>query len=737
MLGAARRRQVRAAVALVLAGGLVLAGLVAPAVVGLGLSLKAVSDHFEAFPTKLPAGALAQRSVVLDASGGTVAVLHGPEDRVVVSLTQISPLLKQAVVAVEDARFYLHHGIDVHSLIRAVVHNGRGGSQQGASTLTEQYVKLSLLEAARTPAERAAATSRSSYQRKLREARIALALERRETKAQILAGYLNIAYFGEGAYGIATAAQHYFGVPSNRLTLPQAALLAGIVNSPVLFDPVNHPAAAVERRKIVLIRMLGEHMITASQFQRADVSALGIRERAAGVVADACESSTSPFYCDWIRSQLRSDPTLGATQAQRDHEVFAGGLTIKTSLDPVVQAAAQRAVDAVVPRTEHATAIVVVVQPGTGKVLAMAANRTYGAHGPGHTRLGYLGYRPIFQGGSTFKAFTLLAALQAGLPLSTSFYAPPCLRPDPALWDVPTSTGGACPGGYQNSDPAEAASYDAIRGTWKSVNTYYIQLEEQVGIAPIISAAESLGVRPAAFASLSSRSLSLTLGAVDGVSPLEEASAYATLAAHGVACDPYGITAASSPSNKSLSLGPRHSCRQAVEAQLADTVTGVLRGVLDQPGSTAFGSALPGRDAAGKTGTLNNEAAAWFVGYTAQLAAAVVIGDPAGPSRPLGTVQGVNPVYGGTLPAQIWRQTLTDASAPLPLIPLPSGDATNNAPLQPAPPTSPQPNPTPAAIPTSSPTPSPRPNSSPRLTPPPSPQTSGTGRITPTPARSA
>jgi hypothetical protein len=248
MLGAARRRQVRAAVALVLAGGLVLAGLVAPAVVGLGLSLKAVSDHFEAFPTKLPAGALAQRSVVLDASGGTVAVLHGPEDRVVVSLTQISPLLKQAVVAVEDARFYLHHGIDVHSLIRAVVHNGRGGSQQGASTLTEQYVKLSLLEAARTPAERAAATSRSSYQRKLREARIALALERRETKAQILAGYLNIAYFGEGAYGIATAAQHYFGVPSNRLTLPQAALLAGIVNSPVLFDPVNHPAAAVERR---------------------------------------------------------------------------------------------------------------------------------------------------------------------------------------------------------------------------------------------------------------------------------------------------------------------------------------------------------------------------------------------------------------------------------------------------------------------------------------------------------
>jgi membrane peptidoglycan carboxypeptidase len=472
MLRAVSASRLRAAVVLALAGGLVLAGLVAPAVVGLGLSFKAVADHFEALPTTLPAGALAQRSVVMDASGGTVAVLHGPEDRVVVSLRQVAPVLQHAVIAVEDARFYLHNGVDVHGLLRAVIHNGRGGSQQGASTLTEQYVKLSLLEAAHTPAEKAAATSRSSYQRKLREARIALALERRETKSQILAGYLNIAYFGEGAYGIATAAQHYFGVSPDKLSLPQAALLAGIVNSPALFDPIGHPEAAVGRRKVVLTRMLNEHMITPGQWQQADTSGLGVRRRATAVIADACESSTAPFYCDWIRSQLRADRTLGATQAQRDHAVFAGGLTVKTTLDPLVQAAAQRAVDSVVPRTEHATAVVVIVQPGTGKVLAMAANRSYGAgRVAGHTQLGYLGYRPIFQGGSTFKVFTLLAALKAGLPLSTSFYSPACLRPDPALWDVPTSTTGNCPGGYQNSDPAEAASYDAIRGTWKSVNT--------------------------------------------------------------------------------------------------------------------------------------------------------------------------------------------------------------------------------------------------------------------------
>jgi membrane peptidoglycan carboxypeptidase len=735
--GRERTRAAQDLVATLLISGLVLAGLAAPAVVGVGLALQHAADYFDTLSTDLPPVRLAQSSVLLDSGGGTLAVLHGPEDRSVTTLEKVAPVMLQAIVAVEDARFYLHHGVDLHSLLRAVLHNGSGGAQQGASTLTEQYVKLSLLEAARTPAERAAVTSRTSYQRKLREARIALALERRESKQQILEGYLNIAYFGEGTYGIATAAQHYFGVAPARLTLPQAALLAGLVNSPALFDPHSHPVAAVDRRAVVLTRMREEHLITTGQWRQADRAPLGVRPPQRTVVVDACASSSAPFYCDWIRTQLRADPHLGVTQALRDRTLFTGGLTVRTTLDPAVQAAAQRAVDAVVPATDHATAIIVIVQPGTGQVLAMAANHRYGpGPAPTHTELGYLGYRPVFQGGSTFKVFTLLTALKQGLPLSTSFYAPQCLRPDPALWDVPTSTTGSCPGGYQNSDPAEAASYDALRGTWKSVNTYYVQLEERVGVDPVIATAESLGIRPAAFSGLSSRSLSVTLGAVEGVSPLEEASAYAALAAHGLACTPYGISGAADANGHPLALGPQHGCEQAVDPRLADTVTGVLRGVLEQAGATASGKGLPGRAAAGKTGTLNNESAAWFVGYTAQLAAAVVLGDPGAPSVPLGTVEGVRPVYGGGLPARIWQRAMTDASDHLPVVALPP--AIVNAPAPPPGQPLPQPSVVPAAPPGGTPTATASPTAA-RPPPTPSPQprpspTSPSPRPAPTPS---
>ncbi|MCU1595485.1 MAG: glycosyl transferase family 51 [Frankiales bacterium] len=709
-----------AVLALVSLSSLVLAGILAPVVIGLGLIGQSAADQFEHLPARLPQVVLAQRSVLLDSTGKALAVMHGPEDRTVVSLGAVAPVVQQAIVAVEDARFYLHHGVDFRALLRAAVHNSRGGNEQGASTLTEQYVKLALLEGALTPAQRAAVTSRTSYQRKLREARLALALEHRETKQQILTDYLNIAYFGEGAYGIATASHHYFGIPPSRLTLPEAALLAGMVNSPSLFDPERHPQAAIARRTIVLTRMLNEHMITRTQWRAADTARLGVKRQPSKTVVDACEASTAPFYCDWVRAQLRADERLGSTQALRDRSLFTGGLTIRTTLDPVVQAAAQRAVDATVPRSDHATAIIVIVEPGTGKVLAMAANRSY-APGPGpeHTRLGYLGYRPIFQGGSTFKVFTLVTALQQGLPLSTSFYAPRCLKPDPTLWDVPTvKVGSNCPGGYQNSDPAEAATYDAVAGTWKSVNTYYIQLEERLGILPIIATAESLGIRRAAFASLSPRSLSLTLGAVDGVSPLEEASAYAALAAHGKYCDPYGVVTIARPGTTRQDLVNSQSCRQALEPQIADTVTGVLRGVLEQHGATAFGKGLPGRDAAGKTGTLNNEAAAWFVGFTTQLAGAVVIGDPNGPSRPLGVVQGVSPVYGGTLPALIWQRAMTEASGALPLIALPDAIGVTRPTQAPTfiTPTTPSPH-----APSPAPTPVPTPITTRGTTPPPSP----------------
>jgi len=387
-------------------GSLLATVLAAPVVLGGGLALQSLADRSRALPSDVTAVRLPQRSVLTDATGRMLVELHGPEDRVVVALPAIAPVMQQAIVAVEDARFYAHHGLDYRGLLRAVVHNGQGGSTQGASTLTQQYVKLSLLERAGTPAQRATVTSRSSYLRKLREARLALILERHQSKQQILAGYLNIAYFGEGAYGVDTAAARYFGVPASALSLPQAALLAGLVNSPTLYDPLRHRQAARGRRDLVLRRMLTEHMITQAEFGSAIASGLGANTHRRPVLADECENATAAFYCDWIRTQLRADVRLGSSQAARDDTLFNGGLHIRTTLDPAVQAATQAAVDAAVPRSDRITAVAVVVQPGTGRVLAMAANRTYSSKpGVGHTKLGYLGHTyPVLSAGFGLSA---------------------------------------------------------------------------------------------------------------------------------------------------------------------------------------------------------------------------------------------------------------------------------------------------------------------------------------------
>jgi len=654
--------------------GLLIAGLLLPLVGGAGLAARAAANTFEDFPAELADPVLAQRTVLLDRNGKTFATLHGPEDRVVVpSSDDIPDSLKKAVVAIEDSRFYSHHGVDFQGIARALVRNGQSGAtRQGGSTLTQQYVKLVLLESAHTDAERAAAVERST-KRKLREARLALELEKRLSKDQILLDYLNIAYFGEGVYGVGTAAQHYFGVrPTDlrQLTLDQSAMLAGLVNSPNLYNPFAHPVGAKNRRDTVLERMKSLGYIDAAAYAAAVAAPLPKRGRAPAPLADACEGTgTAAFFCDYVRTLLRQDRHLGDTQEERDRAVFEGGLRVRTTLDPTVQVAAQKAVDTVVPGSDPKTAIVAAVEPGTGRVLAIAANRTYTSRkGVGTTLQGYLGYRPIFQGGSTFKMFTLVAAVAKGIPLRTPIFAPACLPLDPEKYDQVRSP--RCDG-IQNSDPTEAGTYDLVRGTWHSVNTFFVQLEQRVGVDTVISTAEDMGIRKQAFAGLTERSVSVTLGAVEGVSPIEEATAFATLAAHGLRCDPRAMSIVVDARNRPVELDHAAPCRQVIDPDVADTVTSVLQGVLTQPGATAYGRALPGRPAAGKTGTLDNQSAAWFTGFTPQLSMAVALGDPAAPSRPMGVVQGVYPVYGGTLPAEIWQQAMTGALDGQPAEPLP------------------------------------------------------------------
>ncbi len=653
-----------AALVLSLLAGVLLAGLAFPIIGGAGLAAKAGADTFLALPANLKTPRLPQRTVILDKNGGVIASLF-LENRVPVQLKDVPVTAQQALIAIEDSRFYDHNGIDVKGTARALARNSSSGSVvQGGSTLTQQYVKNTLIEAARNRTGQDAARERS-VRRKLQEARYALALEHTFTKQQILEGYLNIAYYGNGVYGIGTAASHYFGSSVRNLDLARGALLAGIVQNPGRFDPVANPRAAVTRRNVVLARMAQLGYITPAQQALSAKEGLHLNVTS---VASGCEAPgvRAPFFCDYVRRYLEDGPAgavLGATRQERQQALLAGGLTIRTSLDPAVQAAAQQAVDTQLPARDpfHAAAVVDTVEPGTGAVKAMAVDRGYGT-GRFQTKVNLaIGGSLGFQGGSTFKAFVLARALQLGIPTSLTLNAPNPYCPKAFTYDAGH---GTCPG---NSEPAEAGVFDMAKATAESVNTWFVQLEERTGLETPPALAESLGVRVVngtfegkAFG----RYPSFVLGG-EGVSPLAMAAAYATFASRGLYCPPQPVSSISAPDGKQLDL-PGPGCSQALEQGVADTVTSLLRGVIDGPDAFRTGrGASIGRPAAGKTGTTTSSTAAWFVGYTPQLATAVWMGKPV-PAPMRGEVingQYYKQVYGGTIPASIWRQTMSQASS--------------------------------------------------------------------------
>jgi membrane peptidoglycan carboxypeptidase len=670
-----RPRKLLWILSLAVAAGLLVAAIVAPVVLGAGFAAKSASDHFESLPTVLPTPTLGRDSVILAADGSKIATLHGAENRVPVKISQVPAIMKTAIVDIEDSRFYQHDGIDYKGLLRAALTDTSGSVSQGGSTITQQYVKNVLLYSADS-AQAAAAATDKSIARKVREARLALALEERWSKSQILEGYLNIVYFGQGAYGIGAAAQRYFGETVEQLTLPQAALLAGLVQSPSAYDPLVNPKAALTRRSEVLHRMQELHHLTPAQEKTAEAAPLGLHPVAPPAVADPCLTSSAPFFCDWVRTQLANDPALGSSKQIRQQRLLEGGLTIKTTLDPAVQAAAQQALNATVEPSNSITVAEAIVQPGTGNVLAMAVNKPYGTS-PGETTIPVLTTAAL-QPGSTFKVFTLTAALAQGLPLSTSFYAPACYVSP--IYHIGIGNGSGrtpevgCSNGFSNADPAEAATYDMTQATWQSVNTYYVQLEEKVGVQNVADMAVRLGVPAKRLKTVGPNSGSLTIGAYV-VSPLDMATAYATLAAHGLRCEPRGTLSATTPDGQAVKLTAPPACQQVIPSSVADEVTSVLEGVITN--GTGYPNAyLYGRPAAGKTGTTDGYSSAWFVGYTPQLAAAVEAGNIESPvAKPLTNISAGGryyaQVFGGDIPALAWGRTLTAALANQPYAPLP------------------------------------------------------------------
>lgn len=642
--------------ALCVVAGITVAGMALPFVGGAGLLARSAAESFEKLPEDLETTPPPQRTHIV-AADGTVIASFFAQDRVVVPLRRIAPVMQRAMVAIEDARYFEHGALDLIGALRAAATDvGQGAVVQGGSTLTQQYVKNMLLYARGD-----ASATETSFGRKLREARYAIAVEQRLDKREILARYLNIVYFGQGAYGVEAAAQRYFGVSADRLDLGQSALLAGLVQSPSTYDPIRHPAAARARRDVVLERMGELGVVDPAQVQAALNKPLGLRPTRTGF---GCAASWAPFYCDYVHRALLNDPALGRNRAQREQRLMTGGLTIRTALDPQAQRAAQRAVDRVVPRTSRVATAVAVVEPGTGAVRAIAVDRGYGSRAGRHeTRVNLaLGGSSGFQAGSTFKMFTLAAAIERGVPLSLTFDSPPQVRLDGFRGCGGTPLGSWSP---KNAEEGEGGRFGLVKATWMSVNTYFAQLERKIGVCAPWRLAKNMGITEISTGGPPAQVPAFTLGS-DDTSPLQVAAAYAALAARGDYCRPQGVTAILGPAGRVISQA-KPDCKRVMSEQTADVTTSILRGVIDGPDPARTGaSASIGRPAAGKTGTTDSFAAAWFTGYTPQLAASVWVGDPrGGTSHPLTNVRvggAFYPrVYGADLPADVWRATMTGA----------------------------------------------------------------------------
>lgn len=651
---------------LILIAGLVAALIALPLVEGVAKVTRNQLDSSGSLPADLTQIPLPRQNTIVDSKGNTIATLFS-QNRIEMPLENISPLLQQAVVAIEDQRFLNHSGIDLKGTLRAAISTGTGSQVQGGSTITQQYVKQLLVAAAKTPEERKAATEQS-VTRKLKEARYALSLETQLSKSQILEGYLNIAYFGAGAYGAEAAARRYFSVPSSELTLTQAATLAGLVQNPSRYDPTQFPQLAETRRDQVLIAMANAGFISPDEAIKAQQISL-IKDLQPANIPNGCASSYAPFFCDYVLTVLLGDKVFGQTPQERAQLLALGGLRIVTTLSPKAQKAAQRAVEGKIPYNDASgkAAAISMMEPGTGRVTAMAQNRRWGTTGRGYTTVNY--NAPLkhngtvgFQAGSTFKPFTLAAAINQGI--SPYNYLP-------GYSPMTFSNFYGCKDKthfepYQVVNSTGAGTFNMISGTAYSINTFFVGLEEKTGLCGPVKMAKNAGVQLGNGKDIPAFPC-FTLGCFD-VTTLDMAEAMATFAAHGKHCDPVVIRKVIDRNGRELPV-PSGNCKATIPRPVADSVAAIMAGVISGPLPGRTGADMYfGRPAAGKTGTTDDSAAVWFVGFTPDMAGAVWVGDPRGGQRyPMRNIviNGTyySEVFGKLMPGPIWRDSMAGALA--------------------------------------------------------------------------
>ncbi len=654
-----------------------MAGIAMPAVTAAGSAINAGTAMFEEVPADLGFTEPSEQSVILASDGSALARIYAM-NRIVVSSDQISQYMKDAVVAVEDKRFYTHGGVDVQGLLGAFVSNMSGNTVAGGSSITQQYVKNALIERGRISNDFALidqATERS-IGRKINEARYAIALEKTMTKDEILTGYMNLAQFGRSEYGVEAAAQRYFSKHAIDLNIVESATLAGITQSPAKYDPAAHPEEAEERRNIVLYTMLDNGYITQEEYDAAVAipvaNTLLLSEPQNGCSA----AGISAYFCDYVINQALEDESWGTDWDDRVGKLYRGGLTIQTTLDPSMQQAAYDSITGNIPVGDDSNIKMALssVEPNTGHIKAMAQNTNYG---PGsedtgtwttqvNLNVGYdMGGASGRQSGSTFKLFTLMEWLRQG---HTAYEY---LNSNAGTFSAGNFTISCSPEStdnytMQNLEGVGGGNMSVLEATRRSVNGTFVRMATQLDLCNIGQLAMDMGVQrgddddwfygPG-----------MILGSNE-ITPLSMATAMATLAAEGNSCSPITFTSITDNDGTVL-LDKTPSCSQVFDPELARETTAVLQYVMT-PGSTGENAILYGRQSAGKTGTSNDDADAWFVGYTPQLSAAIWSGHLEGNTPMLGSV--INgryywEVYGGLFPALTFSGYMNQALADQPV----------------------------------------------------------------------
>jgi penicillin-binding protein 1A len=598
-------------------------------------------------PDPKPGPETSRATKIYDTTGNEIGLLRRFDTSIPVEPEDIPEVLKQAVVAVEDQRFYSHSGLDVRAAIRAFWADVQGRAiLQGGSTITQQYVKSVYTGGERT------------FQRKLKEAVIASRIDRQLSKDEILYRYLSSIYLGGGAYGVGAAAESYFGKPVNEVTLSESALLAGLIKAPSVLDPRTNLEGAEFARVDALRLMRDQGRISPAEFEEAaaqHIVLLGSEpppETPATLIQPlVLQSATHPYFVDAVRRYL--------TARYGDDLVYKGGLRVETSLDPRIQAQAEAAVrtalDGTAPPLEMA---LVSVEPSTGFVKALVGGRDFSKSqvnlalgacpdgeqprdGPVCLSGGGSGRQP----GSAFKVFTLAKAFEAG-------FGPSRVYSGPSVYRVPNCGSPDCT--VRN---VESGGYGAIslrQATWYSVNTVYAQLIRDVGVVETAELAHRLGITMVSPDGLQPTGepygISLTLGAAE-VSPWDMAAAFGVLANRGLQQPATPVVRVTTADGRVLEDNVRRQPRRVLSEAVADNVNDVLKGVVTS--GTGTGANI-NRPAAGKTGSTERNADAWFVGYTPALSTAIWMGYSDSNTRSLLNIKGVGTVYGGTIPARTW-----------------------------------------------------------------------------------